>query len=98
MSGSAVADHRGGGVTTGVEQDARVQAPEVLEIEEARSLIEAAQAAGTVSAEDVALALDELELEPGQIDDVYRALEDLQVEVVGAEAAQEVGEKEEQRL
>jgi RNA polymerase primary sigma factor len=85
-------------VTTGVEQDAREQASDVLEIEEARSLIEAAQAAGTVSAEEVALALDELELDAGQIDDVYRALEELQVEVVGADAAREADEKEEQRL
>jgi RNA polymerase primary sigma factor len=84
-------------VTTGVEQVVREQAPDVLEIEEARSLIEAAQAAGTVTAEDVALALDELELDAGQIDDVYRALEELQVEVVGADAARPADEKEEQR-
>jgi RNA polymerase primary sigma factor len=58
---------------------------DVLEIEEARALIESAQAAGTVSADDIALALDELELDPGQIDDVYRALEELQVEVVAAD-------------
>jgi RNA polymerase primary sigma factor len=84
-------------VTTGVvEQDARERAADVLEIEEARSLIEAAQAAGTVSAEDVALALDELELDAGQIDDVYRALEELQVEVVGVDAPQ--AEKDERRL
>ena len=84
-------------MTTGVEQDARGQAADVLEIEEARLLIEAAQAAGTVSAEDVALALDELELDAGQIDDVYRALEELQVEVVGADAVQ-ADEKDERRL
>ena len=55
---------------------------EVLETEEARNLLEAAQAAGRVSAEEIALALDELELEPAQIEDVYRALEELQVEIV----------------
>ena len=48
---------------------------DVLETEEARSLLEAAQTAGRVSAEEIALALDELELEPAQIEDVYRALE-----------------------
>src|SRR3954451_16813957 len=68
---------------------------EVLETEEARNLLEAAQAAGRVSAEEVALALDELELEPAQIEEVYRALDDLQVEVVEAGAA---AAKEEQRL
>ena len=59
---------------------------DVLETEEARNLIEAAQAAGRISAEEIALALDELELEPAQIEDVYRALEELQVEIVDAAA------------
>ena len=64
---------------------------EVLETEEARNLIEAAQAAGRISAEEIALALDELELEAAQLDDVYRALEELQIEIVdaGAEAKEE---------
>jgi RNA polymerase primary sigma factor len=70
---------------------------EVLETEEARNLLEAAQAAGRVSAEEVALALDELELEPAQLEEVYRALDDLQVEVVEAGATAEAKE-EEQRL
>ena len=64
---------------------------EVLQTEEARNLIEAAQAAGRISAEEIALALDELDLETAQIEDVYRALEELQVEIVdaGAEAKEE---------
>src|SRR5437868_15158168 len=64
---------------------------EVLETEEARNLIEAAQAAGRISAEEIALALDELELEAAQLEDVYRALEELQIEIVdaGAEAKEE---------
>ena len=66
---------------------------DVLEIEEARSLLESAQAAGRVSAEEIALALDELELEPAQIEDVYRALEELQVEIVDAAAAGETKEQ-----
>ncbi|HLX31407.1 MAG TPA: sigma-70 family RNA polymerase sigma factor [Gaiellaceae bacterium] len=60
-------------------------ASDVLEIDEARNLIEAAQAAGRVTAEEVALALDELELAQPQIEEVYRALEELRVEIVGAE-------------
>ena len=59
---------------------------DVLELEEARSLLEAAQAAGRVNAEELALSLDELELEPAQIEDVYRALEELQVEIVDPQA------------
>jgi RNA polymerase primary sigma factor len=68
---------------------------EVLETEEARNLIEAAQAAGRISAEEIALALDELELEAAQVEDVYRALEELHVEIVDAGAAAEEKEEEE---
>ncbi len=61
---------------------------DVLEVEEARSLLEAAQAAGRVTAEELALSLDELDLEPAQIEEVYRALEELQVEVVDVRATE----------
>src|SRR5215471_17813129 len=71
---------------------------EVLETEEARNLLEAAQAAGRVSAEEIALSLDELELEPAQVEDVYRALEELQVEIVEVHAAPEPDQKETPRL
>jgi RNA polymerase primary sigma factor len=66
---------------------------DVLETEEARNLLEAAQAAGRVSAEEIALALDELDLEPAQIEDVYRALEEQQVEIVEAAGATEAKEE-----
>jgi RNA polymerase primary sigma factor len=69
---------------------------EVLETEEARNLLEAAQAAGRVSAEEIALALDELDLEPAQVEDVYRALEEQQVEIV--DAAEAVPPKEVERI
>src|SRR6476659_177829 len=69
---------------------------DVLELEEARSLVEAAQAAGRVSAEELALSLDELELEPAQIEDVDRALEELQVEIV--DGAPQAEPKEQVRL
>ncbi|MEP6813452.1 MAG: sigma-70 factor domain-containing protein, partial [Actinomycetota bacterium] len=55
---------------------------DVLETEEARNLLEAAQAAGSVTQDDIALALDELELDAGQMDEFYKALEELQIEVV----------------
>ena len=73
MSGAAAVE----GVTRGPVTD-------VLETEEARNLIEAAQASGSVSQEEIALALDELDLDAGQIDEFYRHLEELQVEVVAA--------------
>jgi RNA polymerase primary sigma factor len=55
---------------------------DVLETDEARNLLETAQAAGRVTAEEIALALDELDLEPPQVEEVYRALEELQIEIV----------------
>jgi RNA polymerase primary sigma factor len=65
---------------------------EVLESEEARNLLEAAQAAGSVSQDDIALALDELDLDAGQIDEFYKTLEEMQVEIVPS--AEEAEEKE----
>jgi RNA polymerase primary sigma factor len=55
---------------------------EVLESEEARNLLESAQASGSVTQEEIALALDELDLDAGQIEDFYRTLEELQVDIV----------------
>ena len=60
---------------------------DVLDTDEARTLLEAARESGSVSTEEIALALDELDLEAGQIDDVYHALDELQIEIVGVEAA-----------
>jgi RNA polymerase primary sigma factor len=70
-------------VSVGVERAAG-SVTEVLESEEARNLLEAAQAAGSVSQDDIALALDELDLDAGQIDEFYKTLEEMQVEVVAA--------------
>ncbi len=58
---------------------ARVQ---VLETDEARTLLEAGKEAGSLSADEITLALDELDLDAGQIDDFYQALDELQIEVV----------------
>src|SRR3954452_23917318 len=56
----------------------------VLETEEARTLLEAGREAGSLSADEITLALDELDLDAGQIDDFYQALDELQIEVVAA--------------
>ena len=71
---------------------------DVLDTEEARGLLEAAQQSGSVNAEEIALALDELELEAGQIDDFYHALDELQIEIVTvAQGAEETVSEEETR-
>ncbi len=61
----------------------------VLETDEARTLLEAGRAAGSLTADEIALALDDLDLDPGQIDDFYQALDELQIEVVSAEQEEE---------
>ena len=55
---------------------------DVLETDEAKSLIASAQEAGSIKAEDVVLALGELELDAAQLDEVFGALEELNVDVV----------------
>jgi RNA polymerase primary sigma factor len=78
-------------VSAGVERV--VQGPaDVLESEEARNLLEAAPAAGTVTQDDIALALDELDLDTAQVDEFYRALEEAHVEILAAEEAPEKDE------
>src|SRR2546423_15635720 len=80
---------RGNAVSAVAERGRAVA--DVLETEEARGLLEAAQHAGTVNADEIALALDELELEAGQIEDFYHALDELQIEIVAAgQSAEEV--------
>jgi RNA polymerase primary sigma factor len=57
----------------------------VLETDEARTLLEAGKESGSLSADQITLALDDLDLDAGQIDDFYQALDELQIEVVQAE-------------
>ncbi len=59
----------------------------VLETDEARTLIEAGRVAGKLDAEEIALALDELDLDPAQMDEFYSALDEAQIEVVGGDRA-----------
>src|ERR671936_324295 len=80
---------RGRGNAVSAVADGGRAAADVLDTEEARGLLEAAQQAGSVNADDIALALDELELEAGQIDDFYHALDELQIEIVTIEQSSE---------
>jgi RNA polymerase primary sigma factor len=56
----------------------------VLETDEARTLLETGKESGSLSADEITLALDDLDLDAGQIDDFYQALDELQIEVVQA--------------
>ena len=56
---------------------------EVLETDEAKGVCSRRVARrGSLSTEEISLALDELELDAAQVDDFYHALEELQIEVV----------------
>jgi RNA polymerase primary sigma factor len=56
----------------------------VLETEEGRGLLEAAQETGSLTTEEIALALNELDLDAGQLDEFYAALREFEIEVVAA--------------
>src|SRR3954466_12795310 len=70
----------------------------VLETDEAKNLLEAGKEAGSLSADEITLALDELDLDAGQIDDFYQALDELQIEVVAAAEDEVVEEVEAQEV
>jgi RNA polymerase primary sigma factor len=60
---------------------------DLLETDDAKALLDSGRENGQLSADDIAAALDELDLEPAQIDDFYHALEELHIEVVTGGAA-----------
>jgi RNA polymerase primary sigma factor len=55
---------------------------DLMETDDAKALLEAGREAGHLTADEIAVALDELDLEPAQIDDFYHALEELQIEII----------------
>ena len=62
---------------------------DVLDTDEARALLDTARENGVVTAEEIALALDDLDLETGQLEDVYRTLEEQEIEIVAQDADDE---------
>jgi RNA polymerase primary sigma factor len=80
-----------GGSLSGTDREAGSRGPveDVLDTDEARTLLEAGRSVGRLDAEEIALALDELDLDAGQMDEFYAALEDAQIEVVPAADADE---------
>jgi RNA polymerase primary sigma factor len=67
----------------------RLDVEDVLATDEAKGLLEAGKVAGSLSAEEIALALDELDLEPGALDSFYDTLEALEITVVEPAVAEE---------
>ena len=60
-----------------------------LDEDATKALVRQGQEAGFLTQEEVTVALDELELDTVQIDEFYRALEELHIEVIEAEPEEE---------
>jgi RNA polymerase primary sigma factor len=78
----------GGGLAAEEPQGATTRTPieEILASEEGARLLESGYRTGQVDADELALALDELDLGPAQLDDFYVALEEAQIAVVHPDA------------
>ncbi len=62
---------------------------EVLDTDEARGLLESARESGSLTAEEIALAFDDFDLEAGQLDELFQAFEEQQIEIVAQAAVEE---------
>ncbi|MGZ4389497.1 MAG: sigma-70 factor domain-containing protein, partial [Gaiellaceae bacterium] len=69
----------------------------VLDTDEGRGLLEAAQESGSLTTEEIAVALGELDLDAGQLDDFYQALREFDIEVVDGSAVEDEAEVAEAR-
>jgi RNA polymerase primary sigma factor len=64
------------------ETPANTATIDLTETDEGRGLLELGRENGSLSAEEITLALDDLDVEAAQLDDFYHALDALQIEVV----------------
>ena len=62
---------------------------DVLDTDEARGLLESARESGSLTAEEIALAFDDFDLEAGQLDELFQAFEEQQIEIVAQAAVEE---------
>src|SRR3954471_269876 len=68
---------------------------DLLETDDAKALLDAGREHGQLTADEITAAPEELDVEPAQVDDFSRALEELHIEVVtGEEEAEEVAQEE----
>jgi RNA polymerase primary sigma factor len=79
-----------GAVLAAKAESTATRAPieDVLATDEAQRLLESGLQTGRLDADEVALALDELELEPAQMDEFYAALDEAQIAVVAADESE----------
>src|SRR3954454_5840829 len=88
---------RGGNGVSATEVAPPKTVTDLLVTDDAKALLDAGRENGQLSADEIAVALDELDLEPGQIDDFYHALEELHIEVVSGREEEEETPVEEPR-
>jgi RNA polymerase primary sigma factor len=62
------------------------EARAIFESDAAKGLLDAGRAAGSLRSDEIETALEELDLQPGEVDELYAALHELDIEVVQAEA------------
>jgi RNA polymerase primary sigma factor len=68
---------------------ARRPVQDILDTDEARALLATGQEQGTLTSDEIVLAFDRLDLDPGQLDEFYVALEEARIEVVNDDAEAE---------
>ena len=79
-------------------QATRRRVEDLLDTDEARGLFEAGRENGSLTDEEIALAIDDLELEAGQLDELYQALEEQHIEIVSSEDDADEAEAEEHAI
>src|SRR5262245_46827218 len=79
-------------------QATRRRVEDLLDTDEAKSLFESGREHGSLTAEEIAPAIDDLQLEPGQLDELYQAREEPHIELVSAADDADDAEAEEHAL
>jgi RNA polymerase primary sigma factor len=79
-------------------QATRKRVEDLLDTDEARGLFETGRENGSLTAEEIALAFDDLELEAGQLDELYQALEEQHIEIVSSTDDADDAEAEEHAI
>ena len=79
-------------------QATRKRVEDLLDTDEARGLFETGRENGSLTAEEIALAFDDLELEAGQLDELYQALEEQHIEIVSSADDADDAEAEEHAI
>ncbi len=85
-----------GTVSTGTAA-AGGEAQAIFEHEATRGLLEAGRAAGSLSSDEIESALEELDLQPAEIEELYATFDELEIEIVQADTELNAAEAEEAR-